>query len=69
MNRRAMGSEREDKQTYWVSFATQDGVQKMTYIEVPTMYSPYEYIESVLKDEYGDDLAEIADYDLMEGDN
>lgn len=65
---RAEQSEREDKQTYWVSFATQDGVQKMTYIEVPTMYSPYEYIESVLIDEYGDDLAEIADYDLAEDD-
>ncbi len=65
---RAEQSEREDKQTYWVSFATQDGVQKMTYIDVPTMYSPYEYIESALMDEYGDDLAEIADYDLVEDD-
>ncbi len=59
-------SRRKDTKEWWVSFALQDGSQKMTYVEVPAGASPYEYIESVLMEEYGYEFAEIADYGLME---
>jgi len=57
---------RQDRKEWWVSFALQDGSQQMTYVDVPKRVDPYDYIESVLMEEYGYDFAEIADYGLVE---
>ena len=59
-------AEAAEGEEHWVSFATQDGRQHMTTMFVPSRYDTYSYIESRLLDEYGDDLAEIADYGFNE---